>query len=96
MRDCRLPWLPLTPPARRSAWWGWAIRSGRPAGAQPVGLGMVVDPAWRGQWVGQALLSALEARAAKLGIDGSGLHQECRRLLPALRLAAHGDGGRHR
>jgi GNAT superfamily N-acetyltransferase len=40
-----------------------------------VGLGMVVDPAWRGQWVGQALLSALEARAAKLGIDGSGLHQ---------------------
>ena len=30
-------------------------------------LGMVVDPAWRGRRVGQALLAGLEARAAGLG-----------------------------
>jgi GNAT superfamily N-acetyltransferase len=33
----------------------------------PWVLGMVVDPAWRGRGVGQALLSGLEARAAELG-----------------------------
>ena len=51
----------------------------------PWVLGMVVDPAWRGLRVGQALLSELEAHAAKLGYpqlwvatkNAAGFYQRC-------------------
>jgi GNAT superfamily N-acetyltransferase len=51
----------------------------------PWVLGMVVDPVWRGRGVGQALLSGLGARAAKLAFrqlwvatkHAAGFYQQC-------------------
>jgi GNAT superfamily N-acetyltransferase len=63
----------------------------------PWVLGMLVDPAWRGLGVGQALLSELEARA-----DGLGYRQiwvatkNGRGFLSAMRLAGRWAGGHRR
>lgn len=51
----------------------------------PWVMGMVVDPQWRGRGVGQALMAALEARAAALGYrrlwvatrDAAGFYERC-------------------